>query len=46
MSELESLFSAAVPNSDRRGSSDTSRTSLGNKADKVHLVMFLHQQIL
>ncbi|KAJ6837213.1 formin-like protein 6 [Iris pallida] len=37
MSELESLFSAAVPT---RGSADKSsgRASLGNKSDKVHLI--------
>ncbi|KAJ6829506.1 formin-like protein 6 [Iris pallida] len=37
MSELESLFSAAVPN---RGLADKSsgRASLGNKSDKVHLI--------
>ncbi|KAJ6834117.1 formin-like protein 6 [Iris pallida] len=39
MSELESLFSAAMPNSDR-GSADKSsgRASLGHKSDKVHLI--------
>ncbi|OVA09231.1 Tensin phosphatase [Macleaya cordata] len=40
MSELESLFSAAGPNSDRGSSSDKSnrRASLGSKSDKVQLI--------
>ncbi|XP_020270174.1 formin-like protein 6 isoform X2 [Asparagus officinalis] len=39
MSELESLFSAAVPKSDLQGSSDKSRRlSLGQKPNKVHLI--------
>ncbi|CAL9082967.1 unnamed protein product [Musa acuminata var. zebrina] len=39
MSELESLFSAVVPNSDHRGSgSKSSGRSMGPKSDKVHLI--------
>ncbi|CAL5376218.1 unnamed protein product [Camellia sinensis] len=40
MSELESLFSAAVPNSDQGGAGrrSGSRSSLGQKPDKVQLI--------
>ncbi|MCL7047583.1 hypothetical protein MKW94_030899 [Papaver nudicaule] len=40
MKELETLFSAAAPTSDRGGSSDKSnrRASLGAKSDKVQLI--------
>lgn len=38
MSELESLFSAAVPNPDKSGDKSSRRASLGPKSDKVHLV--------
>ncbi|XP_039120932.1 formin-like protein 6 [Dioscorea cayenensis subsp. rotundata] len=39
MSELESLFSAAVPSSDAKDSADKSRrSSLGPKSDKIHLI--------
>lgn len=40
MSELESLFAAAVPNADYRGSNQRSgsRSSLGQKAEKVNLI--------
>lgn len=46
MSELESLFSATVPKSDRAGGkSGERRKSTGSKTDKVHLVM-LHDYII
>ncbi|MQL92046.1 hypothetical protein Taro_024664 [Colocasia esculenta] len=39
MSELESLFSAAVPTADSRGSGEKSRrASLGSKPEKIHLI--------
>lgn len=38
MSELESLFSAAVPNPDAKSGDKSKRASLGPKSDKVHLV--------
>ncbi|RZR92558.1 hypothetical protein BHM03_00020872 [Ensete ventricosum] len=38
MSELESLFSAAVPNSELRRLGSKSSGSMGSKSDKVHLV--------
>uniref|UniRef100_A0A5B7C9Y0 Formin-like protein n=1 Tax=Davidia involucrata TaxID=16924 RepID=A0A5B7C9Y0_DAVIN len=40
ISELESLFSVAVPNSDQRGSGgkSNSRASLGHKVEKVQLI--------
>lgn len=40
MSELESLFSTAMPNSDARGSTNRSsgRSSLGQKSEKVQLI--------
>ncbi|KAJ4957608.1 hypothetical protein NE237_024719 [Protea cynaroides] len=38
MSELENLFSAAVPNSERGGSNDKSKRASGPKSDKVHLI--------
>ncbi|CAL9112185.1 unnamed protein product [Musa textilis] len=38
MSELESLFSAAVPNSELRRSGSKSSGSMGPKSDKVHLI--------
>ncbi|XP_031131226.1 formin-like protein 17 [Ipomoea triloba] len=43
ISELESLFSAAVPNSDKAssGRKGNSRTSLGAKAEKVQLVIYV-----
>lgn len=40
MSELESLFSAAAPNSDSGGSGcNSNRRASGPKSDKVHLVI-------
>ena len=39
MSELESLFSAAAPNSDRGGKGKSNRSASGPKNDKVQLVM-------
>nr|CAD1840175.1 unnamed protein product [Ananas comosus var. bracteatus] len=39
MSELENLFSAAVPNSDSRGSAEkSSGRSAGSRSEKVHLI--------
>ncbi|XP_042507559.1 formin-like protein 18 isoform X2 [Macadamia integrifolia] len=38
MSELENLFSAAVPNSERGGSSEKSKRASGPKSDKVQLI--------
>ncbi|CAL9749031.1 unnamed protein product [Musa acuminata subsp. burmannicoides] len=38
MSELESLFSAAVPNSELRRLGSKSSGSMGPKSDKVHLI--------
>nr|GMC63107.1 formin-like protein 18 isoform X1 [Ipomoea batatas] len=45
ISELESLFSAAVPNSDKAssGRKGNSRTSLGAKAEKVQLLIVLSE---
>lgn len=42
-SELESLFSAAVPNSDQGGSGRKggSRATLGQKSEKVQLVSYI-----
>lgn len=41
MSELENLFSAAVPNSDSRGSAEkSSGRSAGSRSEKVHLVNY------
>ncbi|XP_043695174.1 formin-like protein 18 [Telopea speciosissima] len=38
MSELENLFSAAVPSSERGGSGEKSKRASGPKSDKVHLI--------
>ncbi|KAJ1381469.1 Tensin-type phosphatase domain, partial [Sesbania bispinosa] len=38
MSELETLFSAAAPNSDREKGGKTNRRASGNKPDKVQLI--------
>lgn len=39
ISELESLFSAAIPSSDQGGRTGSSRASLGQKLEKVQLVI-------
>ena len=39
MSELESLFSAAAPNSESGGSGRTNRRASGPKQEKVQLVI-------
>ncbi|XP_077238090.1 formin-like protein 18 isoform X2 [Tasmannia lanceolata] len=38
LSELESLFSAAVPNTGSSGEKSNRRASLGPKSDKIHLI--------
>jgi hypothetical protein len=43
MSELETLFSAAAPNSDRGSTAGKSnRRTVGHKSDKIQLVISLH----